>query len=52
TSPNQKLFIVITEYFIISNFKYFKIFLGFPPLSGEYTRSYLFKIIFKILYKY
>ena len=52
TSPDQKLFIDITDYFISMDFQYHEILLDFLPLEEAYSGKYfVFKII-EILKQY
>ena len=52
TSPDQKPFIAITSYYILTNFKYNEILLGFPSIPGTHTGVYLAKILIEVLQKH
>ncbi|RAH39606.1 uncharacterized protein BO95DRAFT_377636, partial [Aspergillus brunneoviolaceus CBS 621.78] len=52
TSFNQKIFLTLTGYFLIKNINYYKVLLGFRPVSKSYTSKNLAIIILLVLYKY
>ena len=46
------MFIAITGYFLDSDWNYYKILLGFKPVYGQHTGSYLSEILQEVLQQY
>jgi hypothetical protein len=52
TSPFRQAFMTVTGYLLDQEWNYRKLLLGFEPLHGSHTGSYLSTILFELLEKY
>lgn len=52
TSPFRQAFMAVTGYFLDKDWNYREILLGFEPLHGSHTGSYLSTVLFDLLEKY
>ena len=52
TSPFCQAFMAVTGYFLDKDWNYCEILLGFEPLHGSHTGSYLSTVLFDLLEKY
>ena len=52
TSPFRQAFMAVTGYFLDKDWNYREILLGFEPLHGSHTGSYLSTVLLELLNKY